>query len=296
MGRRPKTFSGELALPAQVVSVAHSHATFIDVLASCFDTDPRVAAGQNPEAVERACTKLKPLLRWKSWALQLSCAITLIAATIAGAAIFGDLQLSNIEFSMVLVAIMLPALVQLAWHQWQHASSTLPVRHKADPIIEAIFAELRAAGGPRLVVRSFLTGRYEPLDRRIASSRLRYLLLSNDKIARSHVTAFPSLLPLSGELYLTPSDAERLKRALKPKRKGGPGRKPSYNYTGAMLSVSRDFTMERLPKDPDTAQRKVEDRLLAWFEENADASCNVPRRDQVKRYATELCQALRARN
>lgn len=292
MGRRPKSSSVELSLPPQVVAAAHFHTTFSDVVAACLETDPRAKAGQEPETVERAFASLKPLLRWKSWVLQLSCAIALIAVAIVLAAVLGDLELSNLGFAAMFVAMMLPALVQLAWSHWQHSGSTLPVQLQADPTAEAIFAELRAAGGPRLFVRSSLTGRYESLDRRVASSRLRYLLLSNDKRVRSHVTAWPTFLPLSGELYFTPSGAERLVQAVRSKRKGGPGRKPTYNYTAAMLSVSRDLEAERLPKDPATAQREVEDRLLGWFEEHADASCNVPRRDQVKRYAAEIYEAL----
>ncbi|MBU6394095.1 MAG: hypothetical protein KGQ75_05960 [Sphingomonadales bacterium] len=295
MGRRPKTSSVELALPAQVVAAAHFDTIFSDVVAACFETDQRAGAGQDPHIVERALASLVPLLRWKSWALQLSCAVALIAAAMLGAAIHGDLKLSNAGFTAVLVAMMLPPLVQLAWHHWQYSSSALPVRQTADPVAEAIFAELLAAGGPRLFVRSFLTGRFETIDRRIASGRLRYLLLSPDRIARAHVTAYPSFVPLSHELYLTRTDAERLRQAVQPKRKGGPGRKPTYNYTAATLSVMRDLDDKQLPKDLAAALREIEDRLLAWFEEHADASCNVPRRDQVKRHAAEIYEALMAR-
>ncbi|TRD11111.1 hypothetical protein FGU71_04090 [Erythrobacter insulae] len=235
-------------------------------------------------------------LRWKSIAFQLTFGVSLIALVAVWFMLSGHFERSPFLFGAGILMLIMPVVVQLAWHYWQHqdgySGSPLPVAHETDPIAETLFVELQRMGGPRLFRRSWLTGRYRPTHRRLTSGKLRYLLFSDDEHHLSQVSAFPSFFPLIGPLYLSDEDAETLRQAIGPRRKGGPGRNPLYNYTRASLSVFREVENRVLPNDNDRALREIEDRLLTWFEAHVDASGDMPRRDQVKPYAIEVFQAL----
>jgi hypothetical protein len=292
MARGPKASSGELVLPPQIIAATDLCIPFSDVVAICFDPDGELAPDADPPIVQSAYKSLSPKLWLKRSLLQAALASSALAALALVVDGFSEFDTPAVGLGIIVIMLIAPLGVQMFWHFWQRSGSESTLDHEVDPTAEAIFSELRAPGGPRLRVRSFPFGQYVPVNRRVLSSRLRYLLLSNDVARRSQVTAFPSFWGLRNELYLTPADSERLKEQAGKKRKGGPGRKPSYNYTAAIVSLARTMTRDQLPEDADAAKREIQNRFLGWFDEHADASCDVPRPDQVKRYADEFYEAL----
>lgn len=298
MGRRPGSNSGGLALPPQMNAAADLHVRFEDAVAECYRRrlkgDVEASTKAISEAAQRPHDAYARAFRTRFWASRLSWVLTPVGCGFLGAHYAGEFVLPSAAFLLAFIAALAMVLVPIGWHSWQYAygfpKSPLPVAHETDSIVEAIFATLQAPRGPRLMVRVPLTGLYWPLDQRICFGRLRYLLLSRFREQRSDVTAFPYPWSLSGDLYMTPADVDRLIEGSKQTRKGGPGRKPQHSYDIASQDVSRKFARKRLPSDPAAACRLLEDELIGWFKNLNDSSATIPTRAQVRRYAAEIYQ------
>ncbi len=80
----------------------------------------------------------------------------------------------------------------------------------------------------------------------------------------------------------------------KPKRKGGPGRNSKYRYADAIIALIGDSRLAALnPNDRAASVRTIKEWLAAWFEDNADASGDVPRGDQLSPYAEKIFDHLK---
>ena len=76
----------------------------------------------------------------------------------------------------------------------------------------------------------------------------------------------------------------------RPKRRGGPGRNTKYRYDDAIIALIGDPRLAALDvKDRAAAISTVKNWLSEWFETNADETGDVPRRDQLTRYAEKIC-------
>ena len=300
MGRRPGSTSDALALPPQINAVADLHVRFDEVVAECFRRrlkgDVEASAKAISKAAQSPYDAYRRAFRTRIWASRLSWVLTPVGVAVLVAHYAGEFVLSPAPFMLAFVAALAIILVPIGWHSWQYAygfpQSPLPVAHETDSLVETVFAALQAPQGPRLMVRVPLTGQYWPLDQRICFGRLRYLLLSRFREQRSDVTVFPYPWYLSGDLYLTPADVDRLIEGSKQTRKGGPGRKPKHRYDSASQDVSRKYARRRLPSDPDEARTLLENELIGWFKDLDDSSATIPTRAQVRRYAAAIYQRL----
>jgi hypothetical protein len=298
MGRKPGSISGALALPPRINAAADLHVRFDEVVAECFRRRLKGDVEASAKAISKAAQSPRDAHQraflTRLWAWRLSWVLTPVGCGLLGAHYAGELVLSSAPFMLAFIAALAMVLVPIGWHSWQYAygfpQSPLPVAHETDSIVETIFTALQAPQGPRLMVRIPLTGQYWPLDQRICFGRLRYLLLSRFREQRSDVTVFPYPWYLSGDLYLTPADADRLIAETKPARKGGPGRNSIHDYASASRDVSRKYARKRLPSDPAAACRLLEDELIGWFEKLNDPSYKIPTRQQVSKHAAEIYQ------
>ena len=107
------------------------------------------------------------------------------------------------------------------------------------------------------------------------------------------VMRYPTAMSLPTDLYLHRDDVETMLAMSRPKRRGGPGRNTKYRYDDAIIALIGDPRLRALDvKDRPAAISTVKDWLSEWFETNADASGDVPRRDQLTRYAEKICAHL----
>lgn len=104
---------------------------------------------------------------------------------------------------------------------------------------------------------------------------------------------YPTAMSLPADLYLHRDDVETMLAMSRPKRRGGPGRNTKYRYDDAIVSLIGDPRLGTLDiTDRTAAISTVKDWLYKWLEKNADESGDVPRRDQLTRYAEKICTHL----
>ena len=107
------------------------------------------------------------------------------------------------------------------------------------------------------------------------------------------VMRYPTAMSLPADLYLHRDDVETMLAMSRPKRRGGPGRNTKYRYDDAIISLIDDSRLGTLDMTDRTAAiSTVKDWLYKWLENNADESGDVPRRDQLTRYAEKICTHL----
>jgi hypothetical protein len=105
---------------------------------------------------------------------------------------------------------------------------------------------------------------------------------------------FPTILSIPTDIFLHRLDVEKMIAMIKPKRKGGPGRKAKYAYGDAIISLLGDDELLGLdPTDRATAINKIAKKLSAWFENNADENGDVPRADQLQPFAEKIFERLK---
>lgn len=199
------------------------------------------------------------------------------------------------SFFYYLTLIMLAAAVapQLLRQAYQYGLSIpeapLELPHGPDRLFDDVLRHLQRVDGPRAYYRSRFRKRRIPLRRRQFFGRLRYFLFSEHSKDRGMVLRFPTAMPLPADLYLHCDDVERMLAMSKPKRRGGPGRNTKYRYEEAIISLIGDPRLGTLDlKDRGAAIHTIKDWLSEWFEANADESGDVPRRDQLTRYAEKI--------
>lgn len=148
---------------------------------------------------------------------------------------------------------------------------------------------LQKVDGPQVYYLSRFRKKRIPLRRRQFFGRLRYFLFSEDSKDRGMVMRFPTAMSRPADLYLHRDDVEKMVAMSRPKRKGGPGRNAKYRYDEAIIALIGDLRLEALDlKDRAVAIHTIKDWLCEWFEANADESGDVPRRDQLTRYAEKI--------
>lgn len=184
------------------------------------------------------------------------------------------------------------------WRQgYQYGLKTpdtpLKLPHAPDRLFDEVLCYLQKVDGPQAYYLSRFRKKRIPLKRRQFFGRLRYFLFSEHSKDRGMVMRFPTAMSLPADLYLHRDDVEKMVAMSTPKRKGGPGRNTKYRYDEAIIALIGDSRLDTLDmKDRTAAIHTVKDWLSEWFEANADESGDVPRRDQLTRYAEKICTHL----
>jgi hypothetical protein len=203
-------------------------------------------------------------------------------------------SLLNISLGSLIFAAVPRILIQAFQYGWGVPEAPLALPHTANKRIHEFLALLQKESGPKAYCYSAFQKRRVPLGRRQFFGKLRYLLFSEHGSVRRMVVRFPTGLPSPTDIFLRRSDVEKMIEASKPKRKGGPGRAPSPRYTDAIIALLGNQKLLQLGMaDSEQAIDQVTKWLTDWFEENADESGWVPRRDQIKPYAEKICAHLK---
>lgn len=169
----------------------------------------------------------------------------------------------------------------------------LKLPHKPDRLFEEVLGYLQKVDGPKAYYLSRFGKKRIPLKRRQFFGRLRYFLFSEHSEDRGMVMRYATAASLPADLYLHRDDVEKMLAMSRPKRKGGPGRNTKYRYDEAIIALIGDPRIDELDvKDRTAAIRTVKDWLSEWFEEHADESGDVPRRDLLAPYAEKICARL----
>ncbi len=186
----------------------------------------------------------------------------------------------------------------IAPHLWRQAyqyglkipDAPLKLPHAPDRLFDEVLGYLQKVDGPKAYYLSRLRKKRVPLKRRQFFGRLRYFLFSEHSKDRGMVMRYPTAMSLPADLYLHRDDVETMLAMSRPKRRGGPGRNTKYRYEDAIIALIGDPRLQALDvKDRPAAISTLKDWLSEWFETNADASGDVPRRDQLTRYAEKIC-------
>jgi hypothetical protein len=198
-------------------------------------------------------------------------------------------SLLNISLGSLILAAIPRILIQAFQYGWGVPEAPLALPHTANKRIEEFLALLQKEFGPKSYCYSILQKRRVPLGRRQFFGKLRYLLFSEHSGVRRMVIGYPTGLPSPTDIFLRRSDVEKMIEASKPKRKGGPGRAPSPRYTDAIIALLGNQNVLKLDvTDGEKAINQVTKWMADWFEENADESGWVPRKDQIKPYAEKI--------
>ena len=277
---------------------AGDHVSLRTALAMMYADDLEDGLAALDAAIARATQipSVRRKVRLKTLALQLSLPLALAGLVVAGADLF-DPTLPVSAFTLLAGLVAVPPLVLGAWQVWQYGAGfpakPLPLAHDADPKIETAFAQLQKETGPAVWRRVSFSGRLERADRHLFFGRLRYLLLSQDFAVRRQVSGFPLPFKVTGDLFVARIDAEHLRSLVRPKRRGGPGRDPKYPYVEAVIAILCDPAIIRCNlADQTGAVRAIEQRLTEWFEEHADETGAVPRKDLIRPYAIKVFEGL----
>ncbi|WP_186401356.1 hypothetical protein [Sphingopyxis sp. P1IMeth2] len=186
-------------------------------------------------------------------------------------------------------------------HLWRQAyqyglkipDAPLKLPHAPDRLFDEVLGYLQKVDGPKAYYLSRFRKQRVPLKRRQFFGRLRYFLFSEHSKDRGMVMRYPTAMSLPADLYLHRDDVETMLAMSRPKRRGGPGRNTKYRYVDAIIALIGDPRLGVLDvKDRAAAISTVKNWLAEWFETNADESGDVPRRDQLTRYAEKICTHL----
>lgn len=193
-----------------------------------------------------------------------------------------------------LAATMAPHLGRQAYqYGLKIPDAPLKLPHPPDRLFDEVLGYLQKIDGPRAYYISRFRKQRVPLKRRQFFGRLRYFLFSEHSKDRGMVMRYPTAMSLPADLYLHRDDVETMLAMSRPKRRGGPGRNTKYRYDDAIISLIGDPRLGTLDMTDRTAAiSTVKDWLYKWLEKNADESGDVPRRDQLTRYAEKICKHL----
>ena len=193
-----------------------------------------------------------------------------------------------------LAATMAPHLGRQAYqYGLKIPDAPLKLPHAPDRLFDEVLGYLQKVDGPKAYYISRFRKQRVPLKRRQFFGRLRYFLFSEHSKDRGMVMRFPTATSLPADLFLHREDVEKMLAMSRPKRKGGPGRNAKYSYDDAIIALIGDPRLGALEtSDRAAAVHSVKDWLSEWFEANADESGDVPRRDQLTRYAEKICARL----
>lgn len=204
---------------------------------------------------------------------------------------------TNLFFYLTLATLA----ATIAPHLWRQAyqyglkvpDAPLSLPHSPDRLFDEVLGYLQKVDGPRAYYVSRFRKKRVPLKRRQFFGKLRYFLFSEHSDDRGMVMRYPTAMSLPADLYLHRDDVEAMHAMSKPKRKGGPGRNAKYQYDDAIIALIGDPRLGALDvEDRAAAINTIKDWLSDWFEINADESGDVPRRDQLTRYAEKICTHL----
>lgn len=193
-----------------------------------------------------------------------------------------------------LAATMAPHLGRQAYqYGLKIPDAPLKLPHPPDRLFDEVLGYLQKIDGPRAYYISRFRKQRVLLKRRQFFGRLRYFLFSEHSKDRGMVMRYPTAMSLPVDLYLHRDDVETMLAMSRPKRRGGPGRNTKYRYDDAIISLIGDPRLGTLDMTDRTAAiSTVKDWLYKWLEKNADESGDVPRRDQLTRYAEKICKHL----
>lgn len=191
---------------------------------------------------------------------------------------------------IMLAATVAPHLLRQAYqYGLSIPEAPLELPHGPDRLFDEVLRYLQRVDGPQVYYRSRFRKKRISLRRRQFFGRLRYFLFSEHSKDRGMVMRFPTAMPLPADLYLHRDDVERMLAMSKPKRRGGPGRNTKYRYEEAIIALIGDARPGTLDlKDRAAAIHTIKNWLSEWFEANADESGDVPRRDQLNRFAEKI--------
>lgn len=230
---------------------------------------------------------------------QVSIMTLLVFGVISGFFLIGLIANINSELSgYFLIFLWLSLAVFIAPYIWRRASQygmkinpdkPIKLPHEEDELFEKVIGYLQKVEAPEAFYMHPLLKKKVNLNRRQFFGKLRYFLFSEHGDDRAMVMRSPSAFGLSADVYLHRDDVEKMRKALKPKRKGGSGRKTKYRYDDAIVALIGDSRTDELDvHDRTAAIQTIKDWLSEWFVEHADVSGDVPRRDQIKPYAEKI--------
>ncbi len=193
-----------------------------------------------------------------------------------------------------LAATIAPHLLRQAYqYGLKIPDAPLKLPHAPDRLFDEVLGYLQKVDGPKAYYLSRFRKQRVPLKRRQFFGRLRYFLFSEHSKDRGMVMRYPTAMSLPADLYLHRDDVETMLAMSRPKRRGGPGRNTKYRYDDAIIALIGDPRLGVLDvKDRAAAISTIKNWLSEWFETNADESGDVPRRDQLTRYAEKICTHL----
>lgn len=202
--------------------------------------------------------------------------------------------ISLLAFALLAVAAAPHLLLRIHQFGLNTPDDPLKLPHASDPHFEEVLSHLQKANGSVAYYRSRFGKKQINLNRRQFFCRPRYLLFSEHASVRGLVMRFPTILSIPTDIFLHRVDVEKMIAMLKPKRKGGPGRKAKYAYGDAIISLLGDGELLRIdPADRATAIDKITKKLSGWFENNADESGDIPRVDQLQPFAEKILERLK---
>lgn len=214
-----------------------------------------------------------------------------------GILVSGHSTATDIFYYLTLASLAATIAPHLGRQAYQYGlkipDAPLNLPHAPDRLFDQVLGYLQKVDGPRAYYISRFRKQRVPLKRRQFFGRLRYFLFSEHSKDRGMVMRYPTAMSLPADLYLHRDDVETMLAMSRPKRRGGPGRNTKYRYDDAIISLIGDprlFTLDMT--DRTAAISTVRDWLYKWLEENADESGDVPRRDQLTRYAEKICTHL----
>lgn len=165
----------------------------------------------------------------------------------------------------------------------------LGLPHPPDRHFAEFLGYLQKASGPRAYYISRFGKRRVFLNRRQFFGRLRYFLFSEHSADRALVMRFRTGHSLPGDIFLHRDDVDRMLAMTKPKRGAGPGRNVKYAYTEAVFDLRADPRISALDlNDEAAAVRSVTGWLEEWFDSEANASGEFPKREQLTPYAKKI--------
>jgi hypothetical protein len=198
-------------------------------------------------------------------------------------------SLLNISLGSLIFAAIPRILIQAFQYGWRVPEAPLALPHIANKRIDEFLALLQREFEPKAYYFSIWNRKRVSLGRRQFFGKLRYLLFSEHGSVSRMVIRFPTGLPSPTDIFLRRSDVEKMIAVSKPKRKGGPGRAPSPRYADAIIALLGNPKLLQLGvADSEQAIDQVTKWMADWFEENADESGWVPRKDQIKLYAEKI--------
>lgn len=214
-----------------------------------------------------------------------------------GILVSGHSPVTDIFYYLTLAALAATMAPHLGRQAYQYGLKTpdapLKLPHAPDRLFDEVLGYLQKVDGPKAYYISRFRKQRVPLKRRQFFGRLRYFLFSEHSKDRGMVMRYPTAMSLPADLYLHRDDVETMLAMSRPKRRGGPGRNTKYRYDDAIIALIGDPRLGALDvTDRAAAISTVKDWLHKWLEKNADESGDVPRRDQLTRYAEKICTHL----